>query len=651
MQKATLIVALMVAVYLLTGCADFPTLGSPPTPVPEKSKLSLAEAHLKAGNFQQAANIYWAIAKMKDSPQREMLQLHAAETVLRPETLNQARDYLGEIDESVFSADLLARKRIAEAELALMNGQPQLALNAVPEKMIGLSFQHETRLLGIRAKALHATKRTRKYLETLAVLNRSLSDPSQKEKNNATIWESLMTSEQKEIISWAVKNTNCDLAAWLSLAQIYKRAHKSLFVLEDEIQKWHTLFPEHAVPDHVVALVTQERGASQLAPEKIAILLPMTGRYSANAEAIYAGIATAREFEETLGPPPELVLYDTGDNAANTIDHYQRAVHEGADFIIGPLQKEAVNRVAGQERLPVPTLLLNYTNDSVPASTMLFQFGLLPENEARQVAERALSDNLRVALVLIPEGEWGTRLFETFKTRFSELGGVVLQAERYLAKDSDYSGPIKRLLQLDQSELRRKDLQETIKQKVKFEPHRRQDADFIFMAAFPQQARLLRPQLSYHYASDLPVYATSHIFSGNENISTDQDIEGITYCDLPWILSKSPKVELLRDSFDLQLSSSKARLPRFVALGVDAYRIVPYLPRLAAYKDDHFEGMTGMLNLGSNNRIFRKLTWAQFEKGRPRAFNSFAMDFPKNIPVTATRVESLFLGNSACEND
>ena len=651
MRSSAFIVALMVAVCLLAGCTDLPTPSPPPTPVPEETRLSLAEAHLKAGNYRQAANIFWAIAKMKDSPQREMLQLHAAETVLRPESVDLAGKFLDAIDESVLSGGVLVRKRIAEAELALMNKQPQLALDAVPEKMIDLSPQHKVRLLSVRAEALRATERTIKFLETLTALNRLLPNRDQKEKNSALIWESLMTAKQKEIVSWTVENSDCDLAAWLSLAQIFKRDHKSLFVLEDEIQKWHSLFPEHVVPAHIVELVTQDRASSQIAPERIAILLPMTGRYSANAEAIFAGIATAREFEETLGPPPELVLYDTGGSAVDATELYLRAVHEGADFIIGPLQKEAVSLVVGQEQLPVPTLLLNYTNDPVPNSSMLFQFGLLPENEARQVAERAASDNFRAALALIPEGDWGNRLFKTFNTRFSELGGVVLQVERYLVKDSDYSGPIKRLLQLNQSEKRRRNLQETIKQRVKFEPYRRQDADFVFLAGLPPQARLLRPQLSYHYASDLPVYATSHIFSGNENISADQDIEGITYCDIPWILSDSPKVELLRDSFDLQLSSSESRLPRFAALGVDAYRIVPHLSRLAAYKDDHFEGMTGILSIDSNNRIFRKLSWAQFEKGRPRAFHTFAVDFPKNFPITATQDETLLLVNSACENN
>lgn len=648
MQKTAPIVVLIIVVCALPGCADLPVPVSPP-PDPEKSQLSLAEAHLRSGNYQQAASIFWAIAKTKHTPQREILQIQAAETVLRLETRNLARKYLNAIDETALTQNLLVRKRIVTAELELLNGQPQLALDAVPTQITDLSPKHKSRTLAVRAEALRAVGRTDELMKTLIALDPLLTDPRQKEKNNQLIWKSLMDSDLKEISAWASSSSNCDLDAWLSLAHIYKRAHANRSVLENEMRQWLAQFPRHTVPAHIVDSITQDWVSSQIVPDRIALLLPMTGRYSTIAEAIYAGIAAAREFEETLAPLPKLILYDTGGDTAVAVSHYQRAVHEGADFIIGPFQKEAVSMIAGQDQLTVPTLSLNYANDALAGSSQLFQFGLLPENEARQVAERASLDNFQKALALVPEGEWGTRLLETFRTRFSELGGVVLQSERYTTENSDYSGPIKRLLHLNQSEQRRHDIQATIRQEVKFEPRRRRDAGFVFMAASPRQARLLRPQLSYHYASNLPIYATSHIFSGNENIAADQDIDGITYCDIPWLLSNNPDVELLRDSLDLQLSSSESRLPRLAALGLDAYQIIPHLQKLATYNYDYYEGMTGKLSIGDQNRIFRELTWAQFQNGHPQVLYSSEQNFPRNFSTATAHAESLSAGQKACQ--
>jgi uncharacterized protein len=47
---------------------------------------------------------------------------------------------------------------------------------------------------------------------------------------------------------------------------------------------------------------------------------------------------------------------------------------------------------------------------------------------------------------------------------------------------------------------------------LEYEPRRRQDADFLFLAARPNEALLMRPQLRFHYAGDLPIYATSSLY-------------------------------------------------------------------------------------------------------------------------------------------
>lgn len=621
MQKTAHIVVLIITLCALASCAGFPLSGSKGL---ANAQIRHAEKLLEAGEYQEAADIFWSVAETKSSPQREALQIRAAETVLRPETKLQAQQYLSAIDESVLTQDLFVRKRVAIAELGLINGQPQLALDTVPEKLLELSQRYKPHVLAARAKALQAAGHTRYSIQTRVALNPLLKKPEQLKKNNELIWQSLLNASIEEINTWASNNENPDLAAWLNLASIQKQAHENLPSLQNKLQQWRIQFQHKKVPNYIIDSIAQDWATFRIAPNKIALLLPMTGRYSKIAEAIYAGITTAREFGEAFNPSPDIVLYDTGDDPVTAASYHRRAVSDGADFIIGPLQKDAVSVLASQEQLAVPTLSLNYADDVLAGPQKLFQFGLLPEDEARQVAERASLDNHQAALVLVPEGKWGTRLLEAFTTRFFELGGATLQSERYIAKDADYSVAIKTLLQINQSEQRRRNIQSIIKKEVKFEPRRRQDADFIFIAASPKQARSLRPQLSYHYASDLPVYATSHVFSGSENISADQDINGVTYCDIPWLLSNDPSVELLRDSLDLQLSSSQSRLPRFAALGIDAYQIIPHLQRLAAHEYDRYDGVTGKLSVGGQNRVFRELVWAKFQDGRPQSIPSTA---------------------------
>lgn len=629
---------------MLWSCADFPLDRGQVFDTSKSSQTRQAEKLLAAGKYQEAASIFWSEAETRTSPQKEALQIRAAEAVLQPETKAQAQQYLGAVDESVLSKDLLVRKRVAGAELALLNGQPQRALETAPKKLINVSNKYNPHLLAVRAKALKSAGQMKRSIETRIALNQLLRKPAQLKKNNELIWQTLLNTNNQELNSWSASNTNPELAPWLSLVSIQKQPHENQASIDNAIQQWRTRFSKHRIPNHIIDSINQDYATFHIAPNKIALLLPLTGRFSKVAEAVYAGITTAREFGEAFNPPPEVVVYDTGDNPTSALSYYRRAVSEGADFIIGPFQKDAVRSLASQGALPVPTLSLNYADSGFTGAQNLYQFGLLPEDEARQVAERASFENKGAALVLVPEGEWGTRLLSAFTNRFLELGGSVVQSERYLPQNSDYSVEIKSLLQLNQSEQRRRTVQSIVKAEVEFEPRRRQDADFVFIAASPQQARLIRPQLSFHYASDLPVYATSHVFSGNENISADKDIDGITYCDVPWILSNDPAMELLKDSLDLQASSSSSRLPRFAALGIDAYQVIPHLQRLAANNFDRYEGTTGKLSVDTQNRIYRELVWAKFEKGRPESLGvtpSFNQDASAlNIAPTANPVSS-----------
>jgi len=618
-QKLSLTLISLFIACMLSSCADFHLDTGKVFNSGSSTQTRHAEKLLKAGRYQEAAAIFWAEAETRLSPQKEALQIRAAEAVLQPETKLQAQQYLSAVDESVLSKDLLVRKRVASAELALLNGQPQVALDTAPAKLINLSEKYNLHLLAIRAKALKSAGMMKQSIETRIALNQLLRKPGQLKKNNELIWQTLLNTNNQELNSWSASNNSPELTAWLSLVAIQKRPYENQPSLDSEIQQWRTKYSNHRIPNHIIDSIVKDYASFHIAPNKIALLLPLTGRYSKVAEAVYAGITTAREFGEAFNPPSELVVYDTGDNPTSALSYYRRAVTEGADFIIGPFQKDAVRSLASQGSLPVPTLSLNYTDSELDGAQNLYQFGLLPEDEAKQVAERASFENKGAALVLVPEGEWGTRFLSSFTNRFHELGGSVIQSERYFPQNSDYSVAIKSLLQLNQSEQRRRTVQSIVKADLEFEPRRRQDADFVFIAASPQQARLIRPQLSYHFASDLPVFATSHVFSGNENISADKDINGITYCDVPWLLSADPAMELLRDSLDLKSSSSSSRLPRFAALGVDAYQVIPHLQRLAANEFDRYQGTTGKLSVDRQNRIYRELVWAKFEKGRPES--------------------------------
>ena len=61
--------------------------------------------------------------------------------------------------------------------------------------------------------------------------------------------------------------------------------------------------------------------------------------------------------------------------------------------------------------------------------------------------------------------------------------------------------------------------------------------DMIFMAAFPTQARQIRPTLKFFDAGQVPVYAMSHLYDGKPLPTDGHDLDGVVFGDMPWILS------------------------------------------------------------------------------------------------------------------
>jgi outer membrane PBP1 activator LpoA protein len=276
---------------------------------------------------------------------------------------------------------------------------------------------------------------------------------------------------------------------------------------------------------------------------------------------------------------------------------YNAAIDSGADLVIGPLDKAMVSALARSQALRVPTLTLNYADENsrkqlnVAPSLDLFQFGLLPEDEARQLADLAIARDDRHAVALTPATEWGDRLSLAFRERYEALD----------ASDRRY----RRLVQI-------------LGMQIEFEPRRRQDVDAVFIAANPRQGRLIRPQLRFHRAADLPVYATSQVSSGIDDIQADRDLDGIIYTEMPWTLKSTqlPEYQELASLWPKEME----RYANLFALGSDAYRVVPYLRRMQARPEERVAGNTGVLYMDERGRIHRELLFATFERGQRRPF-------------------------------
>lgn len=530
-------------------------------------------------------------ADASDPGEAALLRLSAADQSIQQGNRAQARQILEQItiDQLMPAQQMFART--LQAELALADNDPQRALDALQhptfERLAELPVEQQLRTQLARAQAFEANSQPLDAARERTFIAPLLSGEAA-EQNHEMIWSlvSRLPADQLQ------PTADTDLSGWLSLAATVKQAG-TLGQQQRAIDAWIQQNPNHPAARRLPEPLVKLRELADQPLSHVALLLPMDGPLASVARALRDGFLAAHlEAQQDL----KIELFDSS-RLSSLDDFYRQATASGVELVIGPLDKDLVRQLADREQLPITTLALNYSDANQKVPPQLFQFGLAAEDEAREVARRAWADGHRRAIALTPRGDWGNRVFEAFRQQWQELGGTVVAAEP-LAEPIELASQIADLLQ--------------VRSNPESQPTRRQDVDFLFLAATPQQAQQVKPTLIFQYAGDLPVYATSHLHAATDNRTQYLDLEGIRFTETPWLLD--PQLPL-RQEIERKWPQARGSLGRLYAMGADAYLLAPRLNQLLALPETQLQGLSGILSLTPDQRIERRLPWAEFHDG------------------------------------
>lgn len=587
----------------LTSCAPL-TKGPPKTP----SAISRAETLADQGHYLDAATEYIRLAATAQPPQRQDYQLRAIAALLQGNQLQKAQELLGNITPKHLSPALSLRYQLLAAQLALMKREAQQALNLLKNlKNLNPSLAQQATIHRVRAGAYELKEDLLAAVRERVQLGSALANTQAQEKNQHILWRDLM-SLPPDILKTLPEGTLSDtLRGWLALAQLFQRYQLNPLGLKQALDNWRQHYPHHPASLSLIQAEMSTLPTAPYQPATIALLLPTEGRFTAAAAAVRSGFLAAYYNDSSHWNPiirSYAVKADPQTGKSNVYDVYQRAQEKGADFVVGPLTKHSLASLVKSGELPLPTLALNYLESAHQPVENLYQFTLSPEDEARGVAERAWRDGHNNALALIPNNQWGQRVGNAFTEHWKQLGGKLLELQAYDPDEEDYSLLIQRLLNLDEG-------QSAYSQRL-------HDADVIFLAASPQQARRLIPQLRFYRATDLPVYSSSYVYTGSPDPVRDLDLDGVIFSDIPWVLDKNAQHDPRYQALAAAYPEKFKRLKRLYALGCDAYRVIPRLNALRQIQDMTFEGATGRLRMDSGRYLRRELIWARFKEGQPQ---------------------------------
>ena len=559
---------------LLAACASSPSssLGELPR-TPDASLEQLLQQASASQDPQKAA----------------LLRLSAADLAMRQQNNERAAQILAQVPVDQLKPAQQVFASTLAAELAMNRNDPKAALTALSHPSIArldeMPADLQVRTHTVHARALEADDQTLAAARERVAMSSHLTGDAANSNNDA-IWALVAALPVEQLQA----QSNDVLGGWMSLALAVKRA-STVQEQQTAIDQWRAQNPAHPAAIQLPTPLVKLKELASQPLTKIALLLPQEGQLASVSKALRDGFVAAHYQAQQAGQnPPSIQFYDSS-RLTSLDDFYRQAQADGVQLVVGPLEKTLVKQLNARSQLPITTLALNYS-EGTKGPAQLFQFGLAAEDEAREVARRARADGLTRAGAMVPKGEWGERVLNAFRQEWVAHGGSVVGIE-YIDQPVALAQQVGDLVQ------QRKNSSEPMQ--------------FLFLAATPQQAQQIKPTLNYQYASDLPVYATSHVFSASGNQDQYNDMNGVRFCETPWLLEPGNP---LRQQVATQWPQASGSLGRLYAMGVDAYTLSSRLGQLKALPDSRIDGLSGSLGMSPTQHVERQLPWAEFVNGQ-----------------------------------
>lgn len=534
-------------------------------------------------------------ANAASESRRPALFLQAAEAYLAADDPAGAVDALALVDAARLRPRTTARYRLAVAQAALAEGRLDDARAALAT-LDDAALAEPRRGALLRATVLSASGRPDDAAEALMGLSDS-DDVADLQSLNDTIWGYLAAVDPYR--SLARERTASGTArGWWQLRTLMLDS----FTLSEQrtrLAAWLASHPEHPAtlqPPAAVAAVHEQR----VAVRRVGLLLPLSGPLGRAGKSVRdAFIATYLLHRDEVGFT--VAVYDAA--AAPLGELYEQALVDGTDVLVGPLSKDAVATLNGLTP-EIPVLALNYLGPE-PASPNLLQIGLAIEDEATTLETWLAESGKQRLLLLHNADDWALRARQAFASAWNRP--LTVQALEDIRTVTESVGVAMRV---SASQDRHDELEQILGEKLEFLPRARGDVDAIVALVTQLEASALVPALKYHFADQVPVYATSQTIRG-ATPKTLQQLDGFRISELPWFIHGDASFRALDAAFNLDANPFAA----LYALGVDAFRLAERTPLLVEGGAPEMLGSTGVLEFSPDGRVIRHLARAVVRNG------------------------------------
>ncbi|PKG85364.1 penicillin-binding protein activator [Colwellia sp. 75C3] len=490
---------------------------------------------------------------------------------------------------------------------------------------------------------------------------------SQSQQQIDSIWRNLQSLSQWQLSLLALDKAP-DSKGWLQLTTLANRFGDDQKKMQYQLSIWKNKFKLH--PANVIASQLTAQAIIPKNIENIAVILPLSGKQNTAGRAIQQGILASFANEKTKA------LHFIDSNTVNWYGLTNELSTLKIDYVIGPLLKSNVDKYISYTSAQTQAqndYLLNASSDlfdinkseesvknstnnqnksidyitaidsesainsylqtpsnsngidtlllNIPTKTSLTSqhtvFSMRPEDEARQAAVTLSRQNFKRPVVLSQKNIVSKRIAQAFAKQWKRITGDTIEVVDY-DTGSQMQDNIKASLSVNKSKIRIDKLKSRLNQSIKTQTRNRRDIDMIYLVGTPEQTRLVKPYIAVNispFADVIPVFASSRSHSTQSDYSSNSDLQGLTFTEIPWLLAGEQNAELSALSQQLWPKRSDG-LSRLFAMGYDSYQLINKIPLMQQAPYLQHWGQTGVLKLDDNNILTRSLLWGAYKRNK-----------------------------------
>ncbi len=243
----------------------------------------------------------------------------------------------------------------------------------------------------------------------------------------------------------------------------------------------------------------------------IGVILPLHGRYARYGQVLLDGIRLAAANPDWRSVV-KITVADAADGKDAAVRAYERLVHQGVNWVIGPLLKENVEAIVPRLRADIPVLSLSKHVDLASRHPALFIHSIARSIQARFMAREAIRNGMKRMAVITAGSAAEKAEAAAFVQSFIALGGEVAGSLQLDRRAVNYIPQLRRFRSVIDDDLALRDLDLGLRI---FSPLTNLDirippgVDGLYLATPGSMVAKLGGQLAYVDLRKLPMFGSN----------------------------------------------------------------------------------------------------------------------------------------------